>query len=159
MVHPLALVESTHIGRGTRIWAFTHIRPGVKIGREANICDFTYVEDDVIIGDRVTIKSGVFLWKGIAVEDDVFIGPNVVFTNDLYPRSRRQDLFKKNFRKTIVCRGASLGANATILPGITIGRNAMVGAGAVVTRDVPDGAVVVGNPARIVRKLKGQDQF
>ena len=146
--HPQALVESSSIGKGTRIWAFAHVLPNAIIGADCNLCDSTFIENDVVIGDRVTIKCGVQIWDGIRIEDDVFIGPNATFSNDRYPRSR-QHLSK--YPVTTVRRGASVGANATILPGLTIGQYAMVGAGAVVTRSVPPYAVVVGNPARIVR--------
>lgn len=144
--HPQALVENNHVGTGTRIWAFAHILPGARIGADCNICDGVFIENDVNIGDRVTIKCGVQVWDGVTLEDDVFIGPNATFTNDPFPRSR---LHPKEFPRTLVRHGASIGANATILPGLTIGPNAMVGAGAVVTRDVPPNAIVVGNPARI----------
>ena len=144
--HPNALVESSRIGAGTRIWAFTHILPGAVIGADCNICDHVFVENDVIIGDRVTVKCGVQLWDGLRVEDDAFIGPNATFANDTFPRSRKRP---ERFTPTLVQHGASIGANATILPGVTIGQGAMVGAGAVVTRDVPPYAIVVGNPARI----------
>ncbi len=144
--HSNALVESTKIGSGTRIWAFVHILAGAQIGADCNICDHVFIENDVVIGNRVTIKCGVQLWDGMRIEDDVFIGPNVTFTNDLFPRSKQ---YPEKFLETIVRKGASIGANATILPGITIGKNAMVGAGAVVTRNVPQNAVVVGNPAYI----------
>lgn len=146
--HPGAIVESPHIGTGTRVWAFAHILPKAVIGRDCNICDHVFIENDVRIGDRVTIKCGVQLWDGLRVEDDVFIGPNVTFTNDPFPRSRQH---LKEYPEIIVRQGASLGANATILPGVTIGQHAMVGAGAVVTRSVPPYAVVMGNPARIAR--------
>lgn len=144
--HTHALVESTRIGKGTKIWAFAHILPGAQIGTDCNICDHVFIENDVVIGDRVTIKCGVQVWDGITIEDDVFVGPNATFTNDAFPRSKK---LLQDKTTTLVRRGASIGANATILPGLTIGANAMVGAGAVVTRDVPQNAVVVGNPARI----------
>jgi acetyltransferase-like isoleucine patch superfamily enzyme/dTDP-4-dehydrorhamnose 3,5-epimerase-like enzyme len=144
--HAAALVESKKIGSGTRIWAFAHVLPGAQIGADCNICDHVFIENNVVVGDRVTVKCGVQLWDGIKIEDDVFIGPNVTFTNDLWPRSRQ---WKDTYPSTVVRKGASIGANATILPGITIGQNAMIGAGAVVTRSVPPNAVVVGNPARI----------
>lgn len=146
--HEKALVESERIGRGTRVWAFAHVLPGATIGEDCNICDNVFVENDVVLGDRVTVKCGVQLWDGISVGNDVFIGPNATFTNDPWPRSRE---WPETFARTIVEEGASIGANATILPGITIGRGAMIGAGAVVTRSVPPNAVVTGNPARIVR--------
>jgi acetyltransferase-like isoleucine patch superfamily enzyme/dTDP-4-dehydrorhamnose 3,5-epimerase-like enzyme len=145
-IHPKALCESSSIGAGTKIWAFVHILPGAMIGSECNICDNVFIENNIIIGDRVTIKCGVQLWDGITVGNDVFIGPNATFTNDKFPRSKR---YPEYFSKTVIKDGASIGANATILPGITIGDGAMVGAGAVVTRSVPSGAVVTGNPARI----------
>jgi len=144
--HPQALVETKTIGEGTRVWAFAHILPGAVIGSECNICDHVFIENKVTMGDRVTIKCGVQLWDGVILEDDVFVGPNATFTNDPFPRSRQ---YPGEFPKTLVRKGASIGANATILPGLTIGQNAMVGAGAVVTRDVPPNAIVVGNPARI----------
>jgi UDP-2-acetamido-3-amino-2,3-dideoxy-glucuronate N-acetyltransferase len=149
-IHSLACVETKSIGHGTRIWAFSHILAGARIGRNVNICDHTFIENDVIVGDRVTIKCGVYLWDGLRLQDDVFVGPNVAFANDKFPRSKQ---FLDRFPETIVKKGASIGANATILPGIVIGEHAMVGAGAVVTRDVPDNCVVVGNPARIVKTI------
>jgi acetyltransferase-like isoleucine patch superfamily enzyme len=146
-VHPQGICESDTVGAGTRIWAFAHVLPGARLGRDCNICDGVFVENDVVVGDRVTVKCGVQLWDGTRIGDDVFIGPNATFTNDARPRSRQ---WPDEFLQTVVEDGASIGANATILPGRTIGRNAMVGAGAVVTRDVPANATVVGNPAHII---------
>ena len=147
LIHPQALCESRKVGARTRIWAFAHILPGARIGADCNICDHTFIENDVVVGDRVTVKCGVQLWDGVRVEDDVFIGPNATFSNDRFPRSRKKP---KAFLQTVVKEGASIGANATILPGLMIGRGAMVGAGAVVIESVPPYAVVAGNPARIV---------
>ncbi len=150
MIHPSSDVQSTQIGAGTRIWQFVVVLPGAKLGADCNICSHCLIENDVIVGDRVTVKSGVQLWDGIRIEDEVFIGPNVTFSNDRFPRSKQ---YPEAFLQTVVKTGASIGANATLLPGITIGRNAMIGAGSVVTKDVPDHALVVGNPARIIRFL------
>ena len=144
--HPQSLCESANIGNGTRVWAFAHILPKAVIGQDCNICDHVFIENDVVVGDRVTVKCGVQLWDGVRVENDVFIGPNATFTNDKFPRSRA---YQEKLPTTVIETGASIGANATILPGITIGMRAMVGAGAVVTRSVPPRAVVMGNPARI----------
>jgi acetyltransferase-like isoleucine patch superfamily enzyme len=148
--HPLADVQSNDIGEGTRIWQFCVVFAGAKIGVNCNICAQVLIENDVVIGDNVTVKSGVQLWDGVRIEDNVFIGPNVTFTNDLFPRSK---VYPEQFLQTIVKAGASIGGNATILPGVTIGEKAMVGAGAVVTKDVPAGAVVIGNPAKMVRQV------
>lgn len=146
-VHSDGIVEpDAKIGSGTRVWAFAHILSGADIGSDCNICDHVFVENDVLVGNRVTIKCGVQLWDGVRLEDDVFIGPNVTFTNDVFPRSKKRP---ELFAETVVKHGASIGANATILPGVTIGQYAMVGAGSVVTRDVPPYAIVVGNPACI----------
>jgi acetyltransferase-like isoleucine patch superfamily enzyme/dTDP-4-dehydrorhamnose 3,5-epimerase-like enzyme len=145
-VHERGLCETEEVGAGTRIWAFAHVLPGARLGADCNICDGVFIEAGVQVGDRVTIKSGVQLWEGVELEDDVFVGPNATFTNDRFPRSRA---WLDEYPKTLVRRGASIGANATILPGIEIGRGAMVGAGAVVTRPVPPNAIVSGNPARI----------
>ena len=150
-IHHLSDIMSNDIGDNTRIWQFSVVLQGAKIGKECNICAHTLIEGDVTIGDRVTIKSGVYIWDGITIEDDVFIGPCVAFTNDKHPRSK---VYPVQFPKMIIKCGASLGANATILPGITIGKYAMVGAGAVVTKDVPDYAVVAGNPAKIIRYVE-----
>ena len=150
-IHDRALVDhSVHIGAGTRVWAFTHLLSGAQIGADCNICEQVFIEGDVVLGDRVTVKCGVQLWNGLRVEDDVFIGPNVTFTNDLFPRSK---LYPETFLKTHIKTGASIGGGAVILPGLTIGEKAMVGAGSVVTKSVPAGAVVVGNPARVIRLL------
>lgn len=152
-IHGHALVETDAIGPDTRIWAFAHVMRGAVIGSGCNVCDHTYIEGGVVVGDRVTIKSGVYLWDGIVVEDDVFIGPQATFTNDRFPRSRQPIQQPGN---TTIRKGASIGAGAVILPGVTVGERAMVGAGAVVTEDVPGGTVVVGNPARVVRTLESQ---
>ncbi|MEP7305877.1 MAG: WxcM-like domain-containing protein [Acidobacteriota bacterium] len=144
--HPAAIVESSQIGERTRVWAFAHVLPGARVGADCNICDHVFVENEVIVGDRVTVKCGVQLWDGVTIEDDVFIGPNATFTNDIFPRSRIQ---QKRPTPTVLRRGASIGANATVVCGVTIGANAMVGSGAVVTHNVPANAIVVGNPAFI----------
>ena len=150
-VHPSADVAECTLGDGSRIWQFVVILKGARIGRDCNICAQTLIEGDVILGDRVTVKSGVQLWDGTRIGDDVFIGPNATFTNDPYPRSR---VYHDNFAGITVKNNASIGANATLLPGVTIGEYAMVGAGAVVTRDVPPRALVVGNPAKIIRYVE-----
>jgi UDP-2-acetamido-3-amino-2,3-dideoxy-glucuronate N-acetyltransferase len=146
-VHPNALCESASLGEGTRVWAFAHVLPGARIGRDCNICDHVFIENDVLLGDRVTVKCGVQLWDGVTLEDDVFVGPNATFANDIFPRSKQ---YPTEPLRTLIARNASIGANATVLPGVTVGRNAMVGAGAVITRSVPPNAIVVGNPARII---------
>lgn len=145
-VHPKAICESERIGENTRIWAFAHVLPNAVVGSDCNICDGVFIENDVIVGNRVTVKCGVQLWDGLEIEDDVFIGPNATFANDKFPRSK---VYPDRFAKTIIRKGASIGANATILPGVVIGQKAMVGAGAVVTRSVPPNAIVIGNPAKI----------
>lgn len=147
-IHKLSDVQSSNIGDGTRIWQFSVVLEGAQIGRNCNICAHTLIENDVVIGNNVTIKSGVYLWDGLNIENNVFIGPCVAFANDKYPRSKQ---YPDEFPKTLVCENASIGANATILPGLTIGKGAMVGAGAVVTKNVPDNALVIGNPAQIIR--------
>ncbi len=150
-IHPLADISDCQIGKGTRIWQFVVVLKGAQIGVECNICAHVLIEGDVVIGDRVTIKSGVQVRDGSVIGDDVFIGPNATFSNDPYPRSRH---YPKEFFGVSIKNRASIGANATVLPGITIGEGALVGAGAVVTKDVPKNAVVVGNPAKIIKYLK-----
>jgi acetyltransferase-like isoleucine patch superfamily enzyme len=153
-IHPLADVQSSHIGRATKIWQFVVVLPGARIGDNCTVCSHCFIESDVVLGDRVTVKNGVFLWDGLQVGNDVFIGPNVTFTNDRYPRSGNHAF--KRF-ETVIADNASIGAGAVILPGVHIGRGAMVGAGAVVTRDVPAGMLAVGNPARISGEAKNAD--
>ncbi|CAM2825812.1 acyltransferase [Vibrio neptunius] len=150
-IHPLSDVASSAIGQGTTIWQFSVVLEGAEIGNDCNICAHTFIENDVRLGDRVTLKSGVYLWDGITLEDDVFIGPNVTFTNDKYPRSKK---YPESFSNILIQSGASIGANATILPGVTIGKEAMIGAGSVVTKNVPAKAIVLGNPARIMRYIE-----
>ncbi len=145
-LHPRSLVESRHIGAGTRVWAFAHVMKGAVIGRDCNIGDHSFIEDGVTIGNRVTIKNGVSVWRGVALEDDVFVGPNAAFTNDRFPMSR-QTSFK--LEPTRVGRGSAIGANATIVCGVTIGSNAMIGAGSVVTQDIPSNTLAYGNPAKV----------
>jgi UDP-2-acetamido-3-amino-2,3-dideoxy-glucuronate N-acetyltransferase len=151
VIHPLSDVQSSHIGEGTRIWQFSVVMADARIGTDCNIASHVFIENDVVIGDRVTVKSGVQIWDGIRISDDAFIAPNVTFTNDPFPRSRK---VVAAYPVTTVGKGASIGANATILPGISIGAGAMVAAGAVVTRDVPENALVMGNPAVISRYLE-----
>lgn len=145
MIHETALVQSSSIGAGTRIWQFVVILPQASIGEDCNICSHCFIENEVQIGNKVTIKSGVQLWDGVTLEDQVFIGPNVTFTNDLYPRSQQ---YAAEWSKTKVQKGASIGANATLVAGITIGAFAMIGAGSVVTKDVPPYTLWYGNPAQ-----------
>lgn len=150
-IHELSEVQSVNIGQGTRIWQFAVVLKDAIVGNDCNICAHTLIEDGVIIGDRVTVKSGVFLWSGLEVENDVFIGPNVTFCNDKYPRSKQ---YPQVYEKTIIKRNASIGANATVLPGIIIGEGAMIGAGSVVTKNVEPFTLVVGNPAKFIRRVK-----
>ena len=149
-IHPQANISNCTIGEGTKVWQFVVILEGAVIGEDCNICAHTLIEGDAVIGNRVTLKSGVFVWNGITIEDDVFVGPSVTFTNDLYPRSKH---YQQTVPQTIISKGASIGANATILAGITIGESALIGAGSMVVKDVPANAVVVGNPARVIRFL------
>lgn len=150
MIHNLADVQSKNIGKDTNIWQFCVVLPKAEIGENCNICSHCFIENDVKIGNNVTIKNCVQLWDGITIEDDVFIGANVTFTNDKYPRSKNHE-YKQ--LKTIVKKGASIGANATILPEITIGENSMVGAGSVVTKNVPANTIVCGNPAKEIKEV------
>lgn len=147
-VHPLAVVDDgAEIGEGTRIWHFAHVRSSAKVGKACNIGKDVYIDADVIIGDNVKIQNGVSVYHGVVIEDDVFCGPHMTFTNDMYPRA-----FGDAWQvfKTLVRKGASIGAHATIVCDVTLGEYCMVGSGAVVTKDVPAHGLVVGNPARLV---------
>ena len=141
MIHPLSDVQSKNIAEDTNIWQFCVVLPNATIGNNCNICSHCFIENDVIIGNNVTIKSCVQIWDGMRIEDNVFIGPNVTFCNDRYPKSRNKDW---KLEPVIIKKGASIGANATILPGITIGENAIIGAGAIVTKDVADNETIIG---------------
>ncbi|QPJ99040.1 N-acetyltransferase [Enterobacter mori] len=147
-IHKLSDVQTTSIGDGTTIWQFVVILKDAVIGNNCNICANSLIENNVVIGNNVTVKSGVYIWDGVRIEDDVFIGPCVAFTNDKHPRSK---VYPDEFLQTTIRKGASIGANATILPGVEIGEKAIIGAGSVVTKDVPPYAVVVGNPARFIK--------
>ena len=140
MIHPLSDVQSKNIGENTNIWQFCVVLPEAKIGDNCNICSHCFIENDVRIGNNVTVKCGVQIWDGMVIEDDVFIGPNVTFCNDRYPKSRNKDW---KLEPVIIKKGASIGANATILPGVTIGENALIGAGAVVTKNVDNNSKVI----------------
>ena len=145
-IHPTADVQSTTIGEGTEIWQHCVVLPGARIGANCNINAHCLIEGDVSLGNNITVKSGVYLWNGLTVEDDVFIGPNVTFTNDPRPRSKK---YPAEFQRTMVRRGASIGAGCTILGGTIVGAFAMVGAGSVVTRNTPAHGLVLGNPAKL----------
>lgn len=151
MIHPLSDCQAK-IPKTTNVWQFCVILSGAKIGENCNICAQVFIEDKVKVGNNVTIKCGVQLWDGVSIEDDVFVGPNVSFCNNKYPRSKHHI----QAPPTRICQGASLGAGSTILPGVTIGEKAMIGAGSVVTKDVPAGELWVGNPAKLVRKINKQ---
>lgn len=152
MTHPLSDVQSPHIGANTRIWQFCVVLANARIGENCNICAHCFIENDVCIGDNVTIKCGVQLWDGTRIEDNVFIGPNVSFSNDKYPRSK---IYPQAFSKTIIKKGASIGAGAVILPGVSIGENALIGAGAVITKDVPANTLVICKIRMLSTPLRG----
>ncbi len=158
MIHPTALVETEHIGDSTHVWAYAHVMQGAQIGNQVNIGDHAFVEGGAIIGDRVTLKNRVCVWEGVTIEDDVFVGPCVTFTNDKNPRSPRMEKARARYATreawlvtTLVRRGCSIGAAATLVPGIELGAFSMIGAGSVVTKDVPEWTVVGGNPCRTIR--------
>jgi acetyltransferase-like isoleucine patch superfamily enzyme len=146
-VHERGLCESDTVGPGTRVWAFAHVMAGATVGHDCNICDHAFIETGAKLGDRVTVKNAVLIWDRVTIEDDVFVGPGVVFTNDLDPRAADKKS-PEHFLPTLVARGASIGANATIRCGVTVGEAAFVAAGAVVISDVSPRALVGGNPAR-----------
>lgn len=150
MIHPTADVKTTYIGEDTNIWQFCVVLPNARIGAGCNICAHVLIENDVVIGNNVTIKSGVQIWDGITIEDNCFIGSNVTFTNDSFPRSRNENW---HLERTVIKCGATIGAGSTLLPGLVVGENSMIGAGSVVTNDVPSGEVWFGNPAKFVRKI------
>lgn len=141
---------NANVPESTNIWQFCVVLPHAQIGENCNICSHCFIENDVVIGNNVTVKCGVQVWDGITLEDDVMVGSNVTFTNDMYPKSKNEDW---KLLRTKVCKGASIGAGAVILPGLTIGEGAMIGAGSVVTKDVPAGELWIGNPARFMRKI------
>ena len=151
MIHPTSEVKTTKVGKNTDIWQYCVVLEGAVIGDQCNINCHVFIENDVKIGDRVTIKPGVYVWNGTKIENDVFIGPNVTFTNDKYPRSKN---YPEEFQKTHIKYGASIGANATILGGVIIGKYSMIAAGSIVTKDVPDGELWIGSPAKFIRKIK-----
>lgn len=150
-IHPSSDIADCKIGDGTNIWQYVVILKGASIGKDCNICAHVLIEGDVEIGNQVTIKSGVYVWDGLRIQDNVFVGPSVTFTNDIFPRSKE---YSDIIPKTEISEGASIGANATILAGVKIGKSAMIGAGAVVVKDVPDYAVVVGNPGKVIRYIQ-----
>ena len=156
MIHKLSDVQSVNIGEGTNIWQYCVILKGAKIGKNCNICSHCFIENDVVVGDDVTIKNGVSLYDGITVENGVFIGPNVSFCNDKYPKSKNHDF---TLLKTVIKKGASIGSNATILPGVTIGENALIGAGTVVTKDVPANTVIRGGEQLLCQIVRLALQF
>ena len=150
MIHPLSDCQAK-VPDSTNIWQFCVVLPKAQIGENCNICSHCFIENEAVIGNNVTIKNGVQIWDGVTIEDNVFVGPNVTFTNDLYPRSKQHPA---EYAKTLLKKGCSIGANSTIVCGVTIGENAMIGAGSVVTKDVPAGELWLGNPAKFVRKIE-----
>lgn len=150
MIHPLADCQNKSIPASTNVWQYCVVLPGAQIGENVNICSHCFIENDVRIGNNVTIKCGVQIWDGIILEDNVMIGSNVTFTNDMYPRAKNKDW---KMLKTRICRGATVGAGSTLIPGITIGEGAFIAAGSVVTKDVPAGELWLGNPAKFYRKV------
>lgn len=151
MIHKLADCQNGNIPSNSNIWQFCVVLPGAQIGENCNICSNCFIENDVKIGNNCTVKCGVQIWDGIELEDNVMIGSNVTFTNDMYPRAKNKNW---NLLRTKICKGATIGAGSTLLPGITIGEKAMIGAGSVVTKDVPAGEIWVGNPARFIKKVE-----
>lgn len=152
MIHPLSDCQNKNIPESTNVWQYCVVLPGAQIGENVNICSHCFIENDVKIGNNVTIKCGVQVWDGIELEDNVMIGSNVTFTNDMYPKTKNKDW---KLLRTKICKGASVGAGSTLLPGITIGENALIGAGSVVTKNVPSGEVWVGDPAHFIKKVNG----
>jgi acetyltransferase-like isoleucine patch superfamily enzyme len=150
MIHRLADCQSDRIPLTTNIWQYVVVLPHANIGEHCNICAHCFIENDVVIGNSVTVKCGVYLWDGIVIEDNVQIGPNVTFTNDKYPRAKKDFLLQR----TIIKSNASIGAGSTILGGVTIGENAMIGAASLVTKDIPANELWVGSPAKFVRKIE-----
>ena len=146
MIHPTAEIKTTNIGKNTKIWQFVIILKNAVVGKNCNINCNVFIENDVVIGNNVTIKPGVQVWDGVTIEDDVFIGPNVTFSNDFLPRSKK---YPDKFLKTHIRKGASIGANSTIIAGLTIGKYAMIGAGSVITKDVPKNSLAYGVPAQV----------
>lgn len=150
MIHPLSDCQNQHIPASTNVWQFCVVLPGAQIGENVNICSHCYIENDVKIGNNVTIKCGVQIWDGIELEDNVMIGSNVSFTNDRYPRSKNKEW---RLLRTRICKGATVGAGSTILPGVTVGEGAFIAAGSVVTKDVPANELWLGNPAKFYKKV------
>ena len=146
-IHEKALVETQHIGSGTRVWAFAHVMAGATIGSHCNICDHCFIESGAKVGNHVTVKNGVAIWDGVTIEDEVFLGPNAVLTNDLFPRVAYKTP-SNEFLPTLIKRGATLGANVTVVCGVTVGEQSLIGAGSVVVKDVPAYGMLVGNPAK-----------